>query len=169
MTCSVVIFSLCSRWIAEVARKTWILGLLGVLESLPGPVDVAIVAAGEAADRRAGNLGGDCADSLEVARRGDREPCLDHVDTEQCECPGDLDLFEVSHARPGRLLAIAQGGVEDQDPVRVRSGVGHDGCSSVSRVGWAIVRKREKPRDPPVGESRGFDGRSLVERPDGEP
>ena len=61
---------------------------LGVLERLPGAVDVALVAAGQAADGRAGDLGGDRADRLEVARRGDREAGLDDVDAESPRAPG---------------------------------------------------------------------------------
>ena len=53
MICAVVIRSLCSRWMAEVARKTWIRGFWANLTRLPGAVDVAVVAPGQAADDRA--------------------------------------------------------------------------------------------------------------------
>ena len=98
--------------------------LLGVLDGLPGAVDVAVVAAGEAADGRAGDLGGDGADGLEVALRGDREAGLDDVDAQVGQRPGDLELLGVVHAGAGRLLAVAERGVEDPDPLFV---VGHGG------------------------------------------
>ena len=124
MTCSRVILSLCSRWIAEVARKTWIRGVWAKSERLPGAVDVAVVAAGQAADGRAGDLGGDGADGLEVALRGDREAGLDDVDAQRREGAGDLELLGHVHARAGRLLAVAQGRVEDPDAGAVRVGCG---------------------------------------------
>ncbi len=101
ITCSRVILSLCSRWIAEVARKTWIRGLLGVLQGLPSAVDIAIIAPGEAADGRAGDLGGDGADGLEVALGGDREPGLDDVDPERGQAGPPPPSQRCSCSRPG--------------------------------------------------------------------
>ena len=72
--------------------------LCGVLEGLPGAVDVAVVAAGQAADGRAGDLGGDRADRLEVAGRGDREAGLDDVDAQVDQGLGDLQLLGEVHA-----------------------------------------------------------------------
>ena len=92
---------------------------LSVLDGFPGAVDVAVVAPGQPADRRAGDFRGDGPDRLEVAGGGDRKPGLDHVDAECGERAGDLDLLGHDHARAGRLLAVAQGGVEDPDAVGV--------------------------------------------------
>ena len=126
--------------------------LLGVLERLPGAVDVAVVAAGEPADGRAGDLGGDGADGLEVALRGDREPGLDDVDAERGQGAGHLHLLGLVHARARRLLAVAQGRVEDPDPVRFASAMaglfrreGVYGQDASTGSG-----KTKKPRDPPV-------------------
>ena len=67
------------------------------------------------------DLPGDRLDGLEVAGRGDREPGLDDVDAEARELMGDLELLGRVQRDAGRLLAVAQGRVEDQDAVRVMS------------------------------------------------
>ena len=56
-------------------------------------------------------------DGLEIAVRGDGEAGLDDVDAHGVEEVGDLDLLLERHGRAGALLAVAQGGVEDQDAV----------------------------------------------------
>ena len=53
-------------------------------------------------------------DRLEVARGGDREAGLDHVDTEPRQLVGDLELLLRVERDPRRLLAVAQRRVEDQ-------------------------------------------------------
>ena len=68
------------------------------------------------------DLGGDGADRLEVALRGDREPGLDDVDAERRQGAGHLQLLGDVHARARRLLAVAQGRVEDPDSIRVGHG-----------------------------------------------
>ena len=93
--------------------------LLCKLDRLPGAVDVAVVAPGQAADRRAGDFGGDGPHRLEVADRGDRKPGFDDVDPECGERAGHLELLGHVHARARRLLAVAQGRVKDPDPVVV--------------------------------------------------
>ena len=57
---------------------------------------------------------------LEVARRGDREARLDHVDAQARELLRDLDLLLRVQRDAGRLLAVPQRRVEDVDPVLVR-------------------------------------------------
>ena len=63
----------------------------------------------------AADRAGDLADRLEVARRGDRETGLDHVDAQIHERLGDLQLLFEVHAAAGRLLAVAERGVENDD------------------------------------------------------
>ena len=91
----------------------------GVLDRAPGGVDVGLVGAGEAADDRPFDPLGDFLHRLEVAGRGDREAGLDHVDPEPRQLLGDLHLLGGVERDPGRLLAVAQGGVEDVDAVGV--------------------------------------------------
>ena len=68
-------------------------------------------------------------DRLEVARRRGGEARLDHVDAEVAQRPRDLELLPEVHRRAGRLLAVAQRGVEDDDAVL--RGVAHGRCSSL--------------------------------------
>ena len=60
---------------------------------------------------------GDLVDGEEVAFRGDREAGLDDVDAHLVEELRDLELFLMGHGGAGRLFAVAQGGVEDDDAV----------------------------------------------------
>ena len=69
-------------------------------------------AATSIAFRRAHRLGHG-AGGLEVALAGDGEPGLDDVDPEAGELLGDLHLLADVEADPGGLLAVAEGGVED--------------------------------------------------------
>jgi hypothetical protein len=59
-------------------------------------------------------------DGLEVTGRGDRKAGLDHVHAEAGELLRDLDLLLGVQRDPGRLLAVAQGRIEDVDPVLLR-------------------------------------------------
>ena len=86
---------------------------LGVLDRVPGGVDVLRVRARQAADDRSVHLARDRLHRLEVARRGDREAGLDDVHAEPRELVRDLELLLPVERDPRRLLAVAQGRVED--------------------------------------------------------
>ena len=89
---------------------------LGDLDRLDRPLRVAVLAARERRDGDpAAGLLGDPPDRLEVAGRGGREAGLDDVDLEPRQLAGDLELLGRGQAGAGRLLAVAQGGVEDAD------------------------------------------------------
>ena len=90
---------------------------LGRLDRLGAAVDVLEGGAGEPADHRVLGAGGDLVDGGEIAFRGDREAGLDDVDAHVVEQLGDLELLVVGHGGAGTLLAVAQGGVEDDDAV----------------------------------------------------
>ena len=92
---------------------------LGVAYRLGGTLDVGRLSARQAGDHGAVHLAGDRLDRLEVAGRGDREAGLDDVDAQPRELVRDLELLGRVQRDPGRLLAVAQGGVEDDDPVGV--------------------------------------------------
>ena len=96
-----------------------------VAHRLPAAVDVLEVGAREPADHRALGQLGDLAHRLEVAVRGDREAGLDDVDAHLVEERGDLQLLVQAHGGAGRLLAVAERGVEDQDAVLSGVRVGH--------------------------------------------
>ena len=91
---------------------------LGVAHGFPGAVDVLIAAAGQAADHRPANATGRSPHRLEVAGRGDGKAGLDHVDAQFDQRLGDLHFLRQVHARPGRLLAVAERGVENDDSSR---------------------------------------------------
>ena len=59
---------------------------------------------------------------LGVGLGRDREAGLDDVDAQRLELPGQADLLLDPHREPGSLLAVAQGGVENDQPVGHRSG-----------------------------------------------
>ena len=54
-------------------------------------------------------------DGLEITLRGDGKAGLDDVHAEALKLVGHSQLFVGVHAAAGRLFAVAQGGVEDQD------------------------------------------------------
>ena len=116
---SLAIFSLNSRWMALVARKTWMRGSAASLERFAGAVDVGVVAAGQAADDRPAHFAGDGLHRLEIAGRRDREAGLDDVHAQVRKRVGDLQLLGQVHAGAGRLLAVAQRRVENQNAVRI--------------------------------------------------
>ena len=90
---------------------------LGVLDRVPGGVDVGRRRAREAADHRPLDRLGDRRDRFRVTGRGDREAGLDDVDPEPRELMGDLELFLDVQRDPRGLLAVAQRRVEDVDAV----------------------------------------------------
>ncbi len=72
---------------------------LRVLDGVPRRLDVGGVRAREAGDDRTLDVARDLLHGVEVARGGDREPGLDHVDSEPGELRGDLDLLQPCSAR----------------------------------------------------------------------
>ena len=78
----------------------------------------------KAADHRVLGALGDLVDGGEVAFRGDRKAGLDDVDAHGVEQLGDFDLLFMGHGGAGALLAVAQGGVEDDDAVLFGLGAG---------------------------------------------
>ncbi len=88
-------------------------GALGVLDGVPALADVVLGAAGQTADDGALDLAGDGLHGGEIAGAAGRETGLDDIDTQADELVGDLQLLGSVHAAAGRLLAVAQGGVEE--------------------------------------------------------
>src|SRR5262249_22267237 len=86
-------------------------------EGGPGAFDVAGDRTGQPGNNRAPHRFGDGADRVEVAFGRNREAGLDDVDAEPFELAGHAQLGGHRHAEAGRLLAVAQGGVEDADPL----------------------------------------------------
>ena len=92
---------------------------VGGLDRVPGPVDVAESGPAQRGDRRALDRLGDRLDAGEVAVARSGEPGLDHVDAELGQLNRDLELLPHRQRDAGRLLAVAQRGVEDDHPVAV--------------------------------------------------
>ena len=98
----------------------------GVLDRKEGSLDVLLRSPGEASDAHrpvrplvlhVANLLRHSAHRVKVARRGDREPCLAHVHAEEAQHASDLQLLAKIQSRPGRLLSITKGSVEDDKAV----------------------------------------------------
>ena len=118
-------------------------GTLGDADGLHGALGVAVLAPGERGDRDpALRLLGNPADRLEVAGRRGREARLDHVHLQPRELARDLQLLGGRQAGAGRLLTVAEGGVEDPD------GAGSD-AAPVSRVG-GLEGHRDPSADGPL-------------------
>ncbi len=105
---------------------------VGHLHCLPRLVDVALVGACQPADdrRRRGvtelvdarltpHRLGDQAHSVKVAGRSSRETGLHDIHTKARKLAGNVKLLLRVQGRAWRLLAIAQGGVEDQDDIAI--------------------------------------------------
>ncbi len=56
---------------------------------------------------------------VEIALRGDREAGFHHIDAQGVQNVGDFEFFLERHRGAGALLAVAQGGVENDDAVMV--------------------------------------------------
>ena len=95
--------------------KTWMRRRARRLERPAGTLDVGGVAARECGDHRAADVRGDHADGFGVRLGRDRETGLDDVHAERRELVRQLELLVDPHRKSGRLLAVAQGGVEDRD------------------------------------------------------
>jgi hypothetical protein len=93
------------------------------LDRRAGPVDVLGRRPGQSRDGAVLDPLGDLADRLEVALGGDREAGFDHVDAHLLEDVGDLQLLLQVHGAAGRLLAVAHGGVEDDDALARTRGI----------------------------------------------
>ena len=79
--------------------------------------DVGIDGARQAAHGAVLDVVGDQLHRGEIAGAGDGEARLDHVYLQPLQRPGDAQLFLTGHGRAGTLLAVAQGGVEDDDAI----------------------------------------------------
>ncbi len=88
---------------------------LGVFDGLPARADIALGAAGQAADDGALHLAGDRLHGGEISGAAGREAGFDHVYAQAHQLMGDLQLLRRVQAAARRLLAVAQSGVEEDD------------------------------------------------------
>ena len=123
------IWSLYFMWMGEVEMKVWMRGLRGVAHRLGAAVDVLAAARARPAmvaffTRWAISSTDSKSPWLAIGKAG-----LDDVDAQLVQQVGDLELLLEGHGGAGRLLAVAQGGVENDDAIGVgcvRGLVGHD-------------------------------------------
>ena len=106
-------------WTGEVEMKVWMRPRLAGLIASPQRSMSFWPGAREPRHDRVLRALGDLVDGREIAFRGDREAGLDDVDAHGVEHLGDFELLLMGHGGAGRLLAVAQGGVEDDDAVRL--------------------------------------------------
>ena len=80
-----------------------------------GGLDIAVPGTRERADDGAGDLPRHLRDRFGIAGGGGGEAGLHHVDVEIGERAGDTQFVRGAHRKARRLLAVAQGGIEDGD------------------------------------------------------
>ena len=88
-------------------------GAVGELQGAGGHLDVFGLGAGQGGDARLAHGLGDGGDGREVALGGHGEAGLDDVHAQILKGVGHGELFLRGHAAAGGLLAVAQGGVEE--------------------------------------------------------
>ena len=102
----------------------------GGFDGAGGGFDVFALAAGEGGDDGCLlDLAGDGADGVGVAFGGDGEAGFEDVDAERGDLVGEAEFFVAVHGAAGGLLAVAQGGVEEEDLVR---------CGHVHTLIWTL-------------------------------
>ncbi len=122
---------------------------LGMAHRFAGPIDIGVDGPRETGDGRLLHALGDRRHRLEVAFGCDREAGLDDVDAHGVEAIRNLELLLEGHGRTGALLAVAQRGVENHDPVVCgrtghRAGLGLDGLRHLTSY------PSSKARAPPT-------------------
>jgi hypothetical protein len=82
-----------------------------------------IFQAGASQSRNAtrGDCRSDCANRIEIARRGDRKTCFEYVHAENFQLAGELQFFGAVHGEAGRLFAVAKRGVKDMNLIQASS------------------------------------------------
>src|SRR5437899_1319863 len=143
----------------------------GVTDGLGAAIDIHQVGAAKAGDCALRHYLRDLAHSFEVAVGGDREAGLDHVDAHLLEDLGELYLLFERHRGPGRLLAVAHGGVEDDDPVALGAGIGGfrlgygggHGLVSSRKFRWG--QAAEKTPERPAAKTRSLERRPGAAKP----
>src|SRR5439155_1165691 len=84
---------------------------------------------------------------LEVGGGGEGETGLDHIDTQSGELPGDRHLLIRRQRCAGRLLAVTQGRIEDENAVArgMRYGGLHQLLAFLSAFSQGIMARSSEP------------------------
>ena|SRR5436305_1553311 len=93
----------------------------GGAKSLSRALDIVSGCAGQGSDDRARHSGSYSLHSAEVTIRRDRETRFNNVNSQLVQLARQTDLFLHIHAAAGRLLTVAQSGIEDRYPRAIHS------------------------------------------------
>ena len=93
----------------------------GRFDGAEGGVYIFLAGTREGGHFAVADFAGHCADSFQISGRCDGKSRFDHVDAQLFELARQAKLFLPVHREAGRLLAVAQRGVEDVDRVHLRS------------------------------------------------
>ena len=104
-------------WMSLVAMNVWMRGRSAPRTASPATLTSFSLARARAATITPETSSATARVRLEVAGRGDREAGLDDVHPEARELLADLDLLARVEVDAGRLLAVAERGVEDHHPL----------------------------------------------------
>ena len=96
-------------------------GMRSTLEGLGSAGNITLLRAGKATNAGITDGCGNALDGFKIAVGGSGEPRFDHIDPHAFKGAGDADFFLKRHAGAGRLFAIAQGCIKNDDLL-----LGHD-------------------------------------------
>ena len=96
-------------------------------QCLSGLLNVPGNAASQSGNHRTSDLAGDGLHGFKIPVTDDGKSRLDNIHVQACKLTGDLELFTEIHGGSGALLAVTQGGVEDQNPVGIDAVVCYHG------------------------------------------
>jgi len=117
----------------------------GVFEGARGQLEVIRVAAGEGADGHTLDLARHGIDTLPIPPRCGRKSCLNDIRAELAKRAGYTQLLGLAHATPGRPLAVAQRGIENQHTVWSPTELSADGDPSNSSMSDTALNSATRP------------------------
>ena len=124
--------------------------LFGVLERFPGAINVVFATTSQPAnDRAVAEFAGNFLHGLKITRRCDGKTGLNHIDAQLDQRFGNVELLGRVHATAGRLLAIAQCGIENRNRFSRHSGLQRWWVESLSTLLF-------KQKNPETFEVSGF-------------
>ena len=132
-------------------------GMLGFLHRVPGGVDVALGAAGQAGHGAVGHSGGNGLHALVVHGRGNGKSRFDDVHTQLLQLAGHFDLFRQVHAAARGLLAVSEGRVKNPNPFHA--------VFPPCLMPVSVLRQQKKPPSLPLKRRKlCFRGTTLIGR-----
>ncbi len=90
---------------------------IGIGQRLGGTVDIRVHRPGQTADPAVLDGVGNAFHRLEITRTGNRKTGFDHIHPQFFQGTGNAQLLFPGHGRTGALLAITQGGIENDDAI----------------------------------------------------